>query len=431
MVSVREERFLDRGDAGVRLARALAPLRGRHPLVLGIPRGGVAIGRVIADQLDGDLDVVLVSRISAPGHEGVALGAIDESGHMQMSGDAVAVGADTDYLHRETTRQLDRLWQRRRLYSPHRSPRDPVGRLVVVVDDGLATGAAMQAALRAVRRQHPARVIAAVPVGSPDSLVSIRALADDVVCLCSPDDFHSVGQYYHAFPALEDGDVVQCLRKRDATEEETADGIERSMQFVVDGMFLEGDLQLPPRARGLVVFVHGSRSCRHNPRDRYLASMLQNRGFATLLFDLLSVNEDQAVSGRFDVSELSHRLEAVLRSVKTDGALRDLPVGLFGAGAGAAVALIVAAGNSDVRAVVSRGGRPELAGSTILPQVSAPVLLIAGGADSQIIAMNRATLAVIPHADLMLVPGATHLFQEEGALESVAALASSWFARLL
>jgi len=430
MSTVREDHFIDRVDAGVRLAKALGSLQGRHPLVLGIPRGGVAIGRVIADELDGDLDVVLVRKIGAPGHEEFAIGAVDESGHMQVSDDAAQVGADAEYLRQEGTRQLDRLWQRRRLYSPHRSLRDPRGRLVVVVDDGLATGATMQAALKAVRRRHPARLVAAVPVGSPRSLASIRALADDVVCLRAPADFHSVGQYYRAFPAVEDSEVIALLRgSRDGGN--VTGSIERSMEFPVDDVTLDGDLVLPPRARGLVVFVHGSGSSRRSVRNRYVAGVLQQRGFGTLLFDLLSVDEEQAVSERFDIDKLSRRLSAVLRGVHADDALRDLPLGLFGASTGAAAALMVAARQQDVRAVVSRGGRPDLAGAVALPQVKAPVLLIVGGADSQVAALNRATLAVIPHADLILVPGATHLFEEEGALERVATLAADWFARWL
>lgn len=430
MATVREEHFIDRADAGMRLAKALAPLRGKHPLVLGIPRGGVVIGRVIANQLDGDLDVVLVRKIGAPGHEEFAIGAIDESGHMQVSSDAPRVGADAQYLRQEATRQLDRLWQRRRLYSPHRSPMDPKGRLVVVVDDGLATGATMQAALAAVRKNHPARLIAAVPVGSPRSLASIRALADDVICLSAPEDFQSVSQHYTAFPPVEDSEVVQLLHRSDRGED-ASDGIEMVMQFVVDGVSLEGDLQLPPHAKGLVVFVHGSGSSRRSARNRYVANVLQHRGFATLLFDLLSVNEDQATSERFDIDKLSRRLDAVLRSIRSDDALQHLPIGLFGASTGAAAALVVAARHDDIRAVVSRGGRPDLAGSTALPQVRAAVLLIVGGADSQVVTLNRATLSVIPHADLILVPGATHLFEEPGALEHVAVLAADWFARWL
>jgi len=430
MATVREEHFIDRGDAGVRLAKALAPLRGKHPLVLGIPRGGVAIGRAIADQLDGDLDVVLVRKIGAPGHEEFAIGAIDESGHMQVSRDAAQVGADARYLQQEATRQLDRLWQRRRLYSPHRSSMDPKGRLVIVVDDGLATGATMQAALTAVRRHHPARLIAAVPVGSRRSLASIRALADDVICLSTPDDFHSVGQYYLAFPLVEDTEVIQLLHRSDHVEG-AADGVEMIMHFAVDGVSLEGDLQRPPRAKGLVVFVHGSGSSRRSVRNRYVAGVLQHRGFATLLFDLLSVDEDKAGSERFDIDKLSRRLDAVLQSIRMDDALRDLPIGLFGASTGAAAALVAAARREDIGAVVSRGGRPDLAGSAMLPQVRAPVLLIVGGADDQVVGLNRATLAVIPHADLILVPGATHLFEERGALERVAELAADWFTRWL
>ncbi|MDQ0008311.1 putative phosphoribosyl transferase [Luteibacter jiangsuensis] len=420
--------FRDRRDAGERLASALAPLRGTRPLVLGIPRGGLAVARVVADQIDGELDAVLVRKLGAPGHEEYAIGAIDESGRYEVSPHAAASGANEAYVRQEAARQLERLVQRRRLYSPHRNPHDPAGRVVVVVDDGLATGATMRSALRAVRRQNPARLVAAVPVAAPDSLASIRALADDIVCLSVPAAFHSVGEYYLSFNPVEDDEVIRLLARDEVAEASDRHAV--PMVFDVDDTMLEGDLHVPPRASGIVVFVHGSGSSRRSSRNRYVASALQARGFATLLFDLLSADEERATSERFDIDKLARRLDAVLSRVSEEPELASLPLALFGASTGAAAALVVAARRHDIRAVVSRGGRPDLAGRDALAKVTAPTLLIVGSADREVIALNRAALGEMSTtAELVLVPGATHLFEEVGALEQVASLAGDWFAR--
>lgn len=420
--------FRDRWDAGERLAHAMASLRGTRPLVLGIPRGGLAVARVVADQLDGELDAVLVRKLGAPGHEEYAIGAIDESGRYEVSRYAATSGANEAYVRQEAGRQLERLAQRRRLYSPHRSPHDPEGRVVVVVDDGLATGATMRAALRAVRRKNPARLVAAVPVAAPDSLASIRALADDIVCLSAPTAFRSVGEYYLSFDPVEDDEVIRLLARDEAVE--VSDRHAVPMVFDVDGTMLEGDLHVPPHASGIVVFVHGSGSSRRSSRNRYVASALQARGFATLLFDLLSEDEERTTSERFDIDKLARRLDAVLDRVSEEPELASLPLALFGASTGAAAALVVAARRHDIRAVVSRGGRPDLAGRDALANVTAPTLLVVGSADRDVIALNRAALGEMSTTvELVLVPGATHLFEEVGALEQVASLAGDWFAR--
>lgn len=205
--------FDSRLDAGRRLARALAAYRGRNPLVLAIPRGAVEMGAAIAAELDGELDVVLVKKLHAPYSPEFAVGAVDESGWTYIAPHAAMTGADQAYLVKEKAAELDLLRRRRAQYTPARPPVDPAGRIAIVVDDGIATGASMIAALHAVRARKPAWLVCAVPVAAPDSLEHIRPYADEVVCLEIPEYFHAVGQFYRQFPQVEDQEVVALLAR--------------------------------------------------------------------------------------------------------------------------------------------------------------------------------------------------------------------------
>ncbi|WP_431637118.1 alpha/beta family hydrolase [Dyella sp. KULCS107] len=430
MAATYTEGFVDRADAGEQLARALRIYRGQHPLVLAIPRGGVPVGRVIADALDGELDVVLVRKLGAPSNPELAIGAVDEQGRVSLSDYAAATGADEAYVARETAQQLALIRQRRHRYRPRHPPIDPAGRVVIVVDDGLATGSTMRAALAAVRARHPASLICAVPVAAPHSLVELKGQADDVVCLSAPPDFRAVGQFYQRFEAVPDEEVIELLAAAPSTKAATA---MQSVQLHLDGVTLQGDLTVPPQARGVVIFAHGSGSSRLSPRSRAVAGVLHEHGLATLLFDLLSTSEDADRRMRFDIALLASRLGRAVRWAAGVPALHALPVGLFGASTGAAAALVVAAQQPErIAAVVSRGGRPDLAGTAALAKITAPTLLIVGGADTDVIMLNRQALALMQEsAELVLVPRATHLFEEPGALERVAALAADWFTRWL
>jgi len=205
-------RFRDRADAAVQLAGALRAYRGKNALVLAIPRGAVPMGRVLAAELGGELDIVLVRKLRAPDSPELAVGAIDESGWTYVADYARSVGADDTYLGEEKRRQLETLRQRRAQYTPQRPPLDAAGRIAIVVDDGLATGATMIAALHAVRAKKPARLVCAVPVAAPESLEKVRAYADEVVCLATPREFHAVSQFYDAFAQVEDAEVVKLLQ---------------------------------------------------------------------------------------------------------------------------------------------------------------------------------------------------------------------------
>ncbi|MBI3055954.1 MAG: dienelactone hydrolase family protein [Betaproteobacteria bacterium] len=196
---------------------------------------------------------------------------------------------------------------------------------------------------------------------------------------------------------------------------------------------LEGMLELPANAQGIVLFAHGSGSSRLSPRNNYVARELRAAGHGTLLLDLLTRDEDQTYETRFDIGLLARRLADATRWLKLHPEAGNLPLGLFGASTGAAAALRVAAEfPGDVAAVVSRGGRPDLAGNENLARVLAPTLLIVGGADYQVIELNEKAYRELDCEKAMeIVPGATHLFEEPGALENVAALAARWFTRHL
>ena len=198
---------------------------------------------------------------------------------------------------------------------------------------------------------------------------------------------------------------------------------------------LEGNLAIPEGAQGLVLFAHGSGSSRHSPRNRSVAGVLHDAGFATLLLDLLTTDEElvdaRTAELRFDIPLLARRLDGATGAVKTVPDVHDLPVGYFGASTGAAAALLAAADRRDVDAIVSRGGRVDLAGPA-LRRVTAPTLLIVGEQDALVLDLNRAALNQLrSEARLEIVPGATHLFEEPGALEEVAGLARNWFERSL
>lgn len=202
--------FRDRLDAGRQLVEQLSQYKGMHPLICAIPRGAVPMASYIADQLEGDLDVVLVRKLGAPGYPETAVGAVDEQGWTYIASHAAEMAADEEYIEVEKAVQLAKIAERRRTYTT-RPPLNPAGRVVIIVDDGLATGATMIAALHALRRQSPAKLICAVPVSPADTLDKIRSLADAVVCLYVPEYFRAVGEFYEDFPQVEDNEVIRLL----------------------------------------------------------------------------------------------------------------------------------------------------------------------------------------------------------------------------
>ncbi|HLF95408.1 MAG TPA: phosphoribosyltransferase family protein [Planctomycetota bacterium] len=206
-------RFENRAQAGKRLAERLLACAGEDPLVLAIPRGGIPVGRAVADALGGDLDVILVHKLRSPDNREFAIGSVAEDGHIYLSAEARTLGVSESYLKEEVAFQLEALRRRRSKINPVRPPIDPFGRLVIVVDDGLATGFTMIAALRSLRTRRPARVVAAVPVAPRGTLQRVGPWANEIVCLETPEPFGAVGACYHDFSAVSDEQAVELLRR--------------------------------------------------------------------------------------------------------------------------------------------------------------------------------------------------------------------------
>jgi len=463
-------RFRDRRHAGQRLAARLRVYAGRPGLlVLALPRGGVPVGYEVARALGAPLDVFLVRKLGVPGHEELAMGAI-ASGGVRVLNDHVVrqLRVPPEVIGRVAEAEGRELARREEAYRAGRPAPRVEGRDVILVDDGLATGATMRAAAAAIRAQRPRRLIVAVPVAARETCLDFRAAneCDEIVCDVTPDPFYAVGMAYDDFGQTTDDEVRELLalsaaeRAGAAAVDREAEDADRA-EWVGDdgdpstrdaaegtggdrlvrvpagrGISLEGSLEVPPLARGVVLFAHGSGSSRHSARNRAVAAELRRAGLGTLLMDLLTAEEERAEARtghlRFDIGLLADRLAAAIDWLGSDRATRGLPIGLFGASTGGGAALAAAARRPDaVGAVVSRGGRPDLAGDA-LPHVRAPTLLIVGGRDEPVIPLNeQAHAALACEKRLEIVPGATHLFEEPGTLERVAALASAWFVRHL
>ncbi len=431
--------FDDRVDAGRQLAVQLERFRGEDAVVLGLPRGGVPVAYEVAAALDLPLDVIVVRKLGVPFQPELAMGAIGEDGARFLNHELIRRArisdAELDSVERRERETLeDRITRFRR-----GRPRLHLdGRVAIVVDDGIATGATARVACEVARHLGARRVVLAVPVAAADTVRDLPE-ADEVVYVEAPEAFYAVGAHYRDFTPTTDDEVTILLdraRRRPAGSTPAAPTVEDADEEVVipaGDVTIEGHLHVPARARGVVVFAHGSGSSRHSPRNRYVAEVLQHAGLGTLLIDLLTVEEERDRSNVFDIELLADRLRAATDWLATRPDTRECRYGYFGASTGAGAALWAAADpGSKVSAVVSRGGRPDLAAPR-LGAVTAPTLLVVGGRDDVVLDLNRQAHALMAscESEVAVVEGATHLFEEPGTLAEAAVLARDWFTRHL
>ncbi|WP_051804679.1 phosphoribosyltransferase [Streptomyces griseus] len=419
--------FADRTDAGRQLAARLDHLRGAGAVVLGLPRGGVPVAAEVAGALGAPLDVCLVRKLGVPGRPELAMGAVGEGGVRVLNEEIVRVsGVTGGELAAVEERERAVLAERARTYRGGRRAVPLEGRTAVVVDDGIATGATALAACRVVRAAGAARIVLAVPVAPRDWTVRLGGEADETVAVHAPASFAAVGQFYRDFGQTRDAEVVALLDRSRAARDPVVR--HEDVRIPAGGPELPGELAVPDGAAGLVLFAHGSGSGRRSPRNRAVAAALNRAGLGTLLFDLLTETEAADRARVFVTPLLAERLARAATWAAGRPGTAALPRGYFGASTGAAAALWAAASpGDDVTAVVSRGGRPDLAGER-LGRVRAPTLLIVGGADEPVLDLNRRALELLRcERRLEVVPDAGHLFGEPGALEEVAALAAAWF----
>jgi putative phosphoribosyl transferase len=429
--------FADRVDAGRQLAARLEHLRGRDVVVLGLPRGGVPVASEVAEALDAPLEVIVVRKLGVPFQPELAMGAIGEGGVEVLNATVGASAQVSDeQLHTVERRERALLDERVALLRGGRQRVDLNGRVAVIVDDGIATGSTARVACEVARRLGAARVVMAVPVASAESARKLAG-ADEVVCVSAPRWFMAVGNHYRDFSPTSDEVVIALLdaaarRRRDGHGVGEGAGCDIDVEIPVGPVALQGHLHLPEAAAGVVLFAHGSGSGRHSPRNRFVAELLDRAGLGTLLLDLLTPAEELDRANVFDVGLLASRLSAATRWLVDRPDASSRRVGYFGASTGAGAALWAASeAGAPVAAIVSRGGRPDLAGPR-LAEVRAPTLLIVGSADRSVLKLNRSAQAQLRcPSRLSLVEGATHLFEEPGTLAQAAILAKDWFVRYL
>ena len=421
---MRNVLFADRAEAGRRVSEQLQHLRGEDLVVLALPRGGVPVALEVARTLDAPLDVIVVRKLGVPYQPELGMGAIGEDGVRVINDSIFQFAGVTDrelaeVESRERT-ELERRASRFRGIRPRISLR---GKTAVIVDDGIATGSTARAACQVARGHGASRVVIAVPVAPPGWTADFDA--DEYIAVETPLSLHSIGEWYGDFSQTSDEEVLACLESR-----RNDHLVSQEVEISVGTAVLPGLLTTVGDPAGMVVFAHGSGSSRLSRRNRYVADMLNDAGFATLLFDLLTAEEEPHRSNVFDIQLLGNRLVTVTTWLASQPSIRGLPIGYFGASTGAAAALWAAADpTTNVDAVVSRGGRPDLA-EPRLRSVMTPTRLIVGSRDETVLGLNRQAQALMRCSnDLVIIDGATHLFEEPGTLQQAAEAAQDWFAR--
>lgn len=414
-------KYKNREHAGKLLAEKLMEYKTLNPVILALPRGGVPLAFEISSKLEASLDVLFVKKIGDPSNEEFAIGAIAEDEQPILNGQIIKeFKINENEVARIIIEKITEIRRKSKFYRKIIPKISLEGRNVIIVDDGLATGATMEAALNWIKTKNTKKVIVAVAVASVDAFERIKKLGIDCIALQTPPEFWAVGIYFEDFTQVSDKEVLQYF-----TQKKTHHTVpEHKITIENEDIKLHGILNIPEKSKGIIIFAHGSGSSHQSPRNIYVANALNKAGFGTLLFDLLTTNESLDRANVFDIELLVSRLILATKWLKNIN--KTLPIGYFGASTGAAAALGAEAYFQNIFAVVSRGGRPDMA-MEYLPKIKAPTLLLVGENDQEVISLNKLACTKIADCELVTIPKAGHLFEESGTLEQVVEYAITWF----
>ncbi|MEV8516103.1 phosphoribosyltransferase family protein [Dactylosporangium sp. NPDC051484] len=428
--------FADRAEAGRSLGELLGErlrhLRVPDAIVVGIPGGGMPVAIEVAAALGAPLDVLVVQRLGVPFQLDVTTGAVAPNGVLAVNTHVLRpAGIEADDLADAEEHAREALGERMRRIRGRRAALPLRGRPVIIVDDGMTTGATAYAAGRAARDHGATYVLVAAPVASDRAVERVGAVADEVVRLETLADGTAVGGYYADFPPVPDDRTAVLLAGGGRPGGDPAPGTAntRSGNARPGTARAPGRLDVPPDAAGLVIAAYTSESAVHSPRHRRVAKHLRDAGLATLSLNLLTPQEELDWNRAGDAGLLAERLIARLEPLERIDSIQGLPLGLFATGTAAAAVLKVsaAAGPDAIAAIVCHDGRPDLAGPD-LAQVRAPTLLIVAGRDRHLFELNRsAQQRLTCTSRLLTVPGAGHLLQEAGALPAMTDQVRAWF----
>jgi putative phosphoribosyl transferase len=439
----------DRSEAGQLLAAKLqAYAKDPDVLVLALPRGGVPVAFEIAQSLQVELDVFLVRKLGVPGHEELAMGAISSGGDRVLNKEIIeALQLSESVVERVTKREQEEMNRREATYRRNRKSLQIQGKKVILVDDGLATGSTMLAAIHAVQKLKAAKIVIAVPVAPPSTFESMEKLGDEMICLMTPEPFYGVGLWYKDFTQTSDEDVINLLDKAESwrkVPEPPSQSLDDQLPGFHQVSIPAGSVELSGKLllhdgenKGIVMLVQGTGYPGQSPQHDFVAHKLYEVGFSTVRFDLLTCEEEASELKsrhlRFDIPLLTRRLIQATDWVMHELATDDQALGYFSSSTGTGAVLKAAATiGRSIKAIVSLSGRPDLAGES-LSKVTAPTLLLMGGQDISIMDLNVCARSRMRPGlvRIEVVPQASHLFEEEGALERAANLSTRWFERHL
>ena len=418
---MNKNRFENREHAGKTMAETLMQYKHLNPVVLALPRGGVPIAFEIANQLQAPLDVILVKKIGAPGHEEFAIGAVAEDEKPILNHKVIKqYQFNPEEIENIIGNRITEIRNRSKTYRKLTKKIPLEGRNVIVVDDGLATGATMLAAVRWLRTQKINKIIVAVPVSSKEAASEIKKLVDEFISLHTPENFIAVGMWYKDFPQVSDEEVLRLLSNKIIKPRI----IPYNVIIEDENIKLQGIVRIPQNAKGIILFAHGGNGIHKHQIDVFMANSLNNSGFATLLINLLTESESLDQKSAFNVELLTKRLLVATRWVKANHA--GLAIGYFGTSIGTAAAIKASKDRLDIFAIVSLTGRPDLA-HEVLAKTYAPALLMAGANDKTNIPYNKMAKEELTNAKIVLIPHVAQDFEDPETLKQIALHTINWF----